>query len=111
MKLETEQLHAPKTFWEVYREEPDRFKPILRKLRAFTKRLEQLPHISFIETEAGSYETALKTVDRHLLLPRDAYHWSIMQDHEVSIIATTDTDFARIPDVTIYTCNEKMLAA
>ena len=27
------------------------------------------------------------------------------------IIATTDTDFVRIPDVTIYTCNEKMLAA
>lgn len=111
LKLETEQLHAPQTFWQVYREEPDRLKPILRKLREFTKRLEQLPHVSFVGTEAGSYQTALKTMERNLLLPRDAYHWSIMQDHEVSIIATTDTDFMRISDVTIYTCNEKMLVA
>ncbi len=69
------------------------------------------PHISFIGTAAGSYETALKTMERNFLLPRDAYHWSIRQDHEVSIIATTDTDFMRIPDVTIHTCNEKMLVA
>lgn len=110
LKLETEQLHAPQTFWQVYREEPGRLKPILRKLREFTKRLEQLPHVSFVGTEAGSYQTALKTMERNLLLPRDAYHWSIMQDHEVPIIATTDMDFTRISDVTIYTCNEKMLA-
>ncbi len=111
MKLETEQLYAPQTFWDVYREEPDRLKPILRKLREFTKRLEQLPHSSFIGTAAGSYETALKTMERNFLLPRDASHWSIMQDHEVAIIATTDADFMRIPDVTIYTCNEKILVA
>ena len=111
LKLETEQLYAPRIFWEVYREEPSRLKPILRKLREFTKRLEHLPHVSFIGTAVGSYETALETMERHLLLPRDAYHWSIMQDHEVAIIATTDADFMRLPDVTIYTCNEKMLAA
>ena len=110
LKLETEHIHAPRSFWEVYREEPDRLKPILRKLRDLTQRLEQLPHLSFVGMEAGSYEIALKTMERNLLLPRDAYHWSNMQDHEVFSIATTDTDFTRIPDVTIYTCNEKMLS-
>ena len=111
LKLESEQLYKTPTFWDIYRQEPDRLRPILKKLRDFTRRLERLSHITFVGTEAGSYDQALQTMEKHLLLPRDAYHWAIMQDQEISTLATTDTDFTRIPGVTIYTCNGKMLSS
>ena len=109
LKLETEHLYHPQTFWEVYREEPERLRPLLHKLRDFTTRLTQLPHVTVVGTNAYAYETALETMEQALLLPRDAFHWAIMQACEITAIATTDTDFLRIPALTIYTCNEKML--
>lgn len=110
MKLETENLYHPRTFWEIYREEPTRLRPILRKMHDFAKRLIQLPHVTIVGTEAKVYETALESMERYLLLPRDAYHWAIMQGNGLTAIATTDADFTRIPGITIYTCNEKILA-
>ncbi|MGH7961412.1 MAG: type II toxin-antitoxin system VapC family toxin [Candidatus Binatia bacterium] len=110
MKLETEQLYHPQGFWEIYREEPERLRPILRALRDFTKRLLQLPHVTLVGTQANAYETALETMDRSLLLPRDAYHWALMQDGGLTAIATTDADFTRIPKATLYTCNERILS-
>jgi predicted nucleic acid-binding protein len=110
LKLETEDLYAPQTFWEIYREEPHHLRPILRKLRDFTKRLTQLPHMTLVGTAADAYEAALETMEHSLLLPRDAYHWALMQDNGLTAIVTTDADFTRIPGATIYTCNEKILS-
>jgi predicted nucleic acid-binding protein len=110
LKLETELLYRPQTFWEVYREEPDRLRPILHTLEDFTQRLTQLPHVTLIGTEANAYRMALITMQQSLLLPRDAYHWTLMQAHGLNAIATTDADFARLSNSVIYTCNEKILA-
>lgn len=110
LKLETEHLYQPRSFWEIYREEPDSLRPILHRLRDFTQRLTRLPHVTLIGTEANAYETALMTMEHFLLLPRDAYHWTLMQTHGLNAIATTDADFTRLPDSVIYTCNEKLLA-
>ena len=109
LKLETEHLYHPQTFWEIYREEPDRLRPILHRLRDFTQRLTRLPHVTFIGTPADAYQTALTIMEQALLLPRDAYHWALMQFHGLTAIATTDADFIRISGSTIYTCNEKIL--
>src|SRR5262245_52377916 len=46
LKLETEHLYHPRTFWEIYREEPDRLRAIFHRLRDFTQRLTQLPHVT-----------------------------------------------------------------
>lgn len=110
LKLESEYLYEPRTFWEIYRDEPGALRPILQKLRDFTQRLIQLPHITLIGTEARAYETALATMQVALLLPRDAFHWALMQTHALNAIATTDADFARLPESRIYTCNEHILA-
>jgi predicted nucleic acid-binding protein len=110
LKLETEDLHAPRTFWEIYREEPHHLRPALQKLRDFTKRLTQLPHVTLVGTAANAYETALETMEQSLLLPRDAYHWALMKDNGLTAIVTTDADFTRIPGTAIYTCNEKILS-
>ena len=110
LKLETEHLYKPRTFWGIYRQEPDMLRPILQKLRDFTQRLTQLPHVSLIGIEANTYETALITMESALLLPRDAYHWALMQTHDLNAIATTDADFIRLPESVIYTCNDRILA-
>ena len=110
LKLEAEYLYEPQSFWDIYRQEPDRLQPILGTLRDFTQRLIHLPYVTLVGTEANAYEMALQTMERSLLLPRDAYHWALMQAHGLSAIATTDADFTRIPESTIYTCNETILA-
>jgi predicted nucleic acid-binding protein len=109
LKLEAEQLHRPRSFWEMYREEAERLRPIFHKLREFTTRLTQLPHVTLVGTEANAYETALEVMEQSFLLPRDAYHWALMQASGLKAVATTDADFTRIPEVAIYTCNERML--
>jgi predicted nucleic acid-binding protein len=109
LKLETEQLYPPQSFWTIYREEAERLRPIFQKLREFTTRLTQLPHVTLVGTEANAYETALTVMERSFLLPRDAYHWALMQAHGLRNIATTDADFTRISEVAIYTCNERIL--
>jgi hypothetical protein len=73
--------------------------------RDFTQRLLHLPHVTLVETEVNAYEMALQTMERALLLPRDAYHWALMLTHGLSVIATTDADFTRISESMIYTCN------
>lgn len=110
LKLEIEHLYPSQNFWAIYREEPARLRPILQKLREFTKRLTRLPHVTLVGTGADAYETALKTMEQSFLLPRDAYHWTLMQENNLTTIATTDADFTRIPSITIYTCNEKISA-
>ena len=111
LKLETEQTHSPQSFWEMYREEAKRLRPIFQKLREFTTRLIQLSHVTLVGMEANAYETALTVMERSFLLPRDAYHWALMQANGLSAVATTDADFTRIPEVTIYTCNERILTS
>jgi hypothetical protein len=64
LKLETEQLYLPQSFWEIYREETERLRPIFQKLREFTTRLIQLPHVTLVGTEANAYETALAVMER-----------------------------------------------
>lgn len=83
---------------------------VAKCIRDFTQRLIHLPHVTLVETEVNAYEMALQTMERALLLPRDAYHWALMQTHGLSAIATTDADFTRISESTIYTCNESILA-
>jgi predicted nucleic acid-binding protein len=111
LKLETEQLYHPQGFWEIYREEGERLQPIFQKLREFTTRLTQLPHVTLVGMEAGAYETALAVMERSFLLPRDAYHWALMQANGLKAVATTDADFTRISDAAIYTCNERILTS
>ena len=110
LKLEAEHLYEPQSFWDIYRKEPNRLQPILRNLREFTQRLIHLPHVTLVGTEANAYEKTLQTMEHALLLPRDAYHWALMQAHGLSAIATTDADFTRVPESAIHTCNETILA-
>lgn len=109
MKLETQQLYHPKSFWEIYREEPEQLTPVLQKIRDFTTRLTQLRHVTLVGTAADAYKRALQAIESNTLLPRDAYHWSIMQNHDLTAIATTDADFMRLSDSRVYTCNQKIL--
>ena len=109
MKLEIEHLYQPKSFWEIYREKPDQLKPILQKLRDFTTQLTQLPHLTLTGTQPNAYERALQAMESAYLLPRDAYHWSLMQRSGLTAIATTDADFTRVSDISVYTCNQKIL--
>ena len=111
LKLESERIYETPTFWDIYRQEPDRLRPFLKKLRDFTRKVGAAVPYYFGWNEAGSYDQALQIMEKHLLLPRDAYLWAIMQDQEISALATTDTDFTPIPGVTIYTCNGKMLSS
>jgi len=111
LKLEIERLHHPQSFWEIYREEAQHLRPIFQKLREFTTRLLQLPHVTLVGTEANAYETALTVMEQSFLLPRDAYHWALMQANGLRAVATTDADFIRIPEVVIYTCNERILTS
>ena len=94
--LSPEHLYQPRTFWDIYRKAPDVLCPILHTLRDCTQRLTRLPHVTLSGTEANADERALTTMEQALLLPRDAYHWTLMQRHGLNAIATTDADFTRL---------------
>ncbi|RLC74484.1 MAG: hypothetical protein DRI61_16520 [Chloroflexi bacterium] len=46
---------------------------------------------------------------KYSLLPRDAIHLSAMFSIGINTIATTDEDFKRVENITIYTCNPNLL--
>jgi len=58
-----------------------------------------LPHITRLGVEAGDFEGMLENVAQFALLPRDAFHVTLMRRLGLVAIASDDMDFDRVDGI------------
>jgi predicted nucleic acid-binding protein len=110
IQLKLAEDHPERAFWEVYREDPQAIRPYLSELRTLVERLSDDPRVQIVGQLSGSMLSALGYMEDYPLLPRDALHLTIMAQHGVDCVVTSDADFLPVDDLRIYTCNPRILA-
>jgi predicted nucleic acid-binding protein len=110
LQLKVAEDHPDVGFWEVYRKDPGIVLSYLEELRALVDRLWIDPRIRIVGVEAEAIFGALEHMEVYSLLPRDALHLSTMARYGVDTIVTTDDDFVQVDDISLFTCNPRILA-
>lgn len=89
-----------------------RYKDVVKRyaeeIEKYTVNLLEIPNLFFTEIMTRQTFEALKLIKRYGLLPRDAIHAFVTLSGTENLI-TTDDDFAKVPDINVYTCNPKTL--
>jgi len=110
LRLKVAEDYPGAGFWQVYRENVGIIRPYLGELRPLVDRLWIDPRIRIVGVEGETIYVALENMEAYSLLPRDALHLSTRAAHGIDAIVTTDDDFVQVDDLTLFTCNPRILA-
>lgn len=88
------------------RENPELVMEYSHQIEEYTFNLLSLPMLFFLEISVQQTSNALEIMKKEGLFPRDAIHLSVVKSGIGNII-TTDSDFARVKEINVYTCNPK----
>ncbi len=78
------------------------FKEFYINLKAILKSILEFPNTKIIQFEndlIGGVKNALENIRNYNLRPRDAFHYAIMKDCDITLIVTKDKDFRGIPHI------------
>jgi predicted nucleic acid-binding protein len=110
LRLKVAEDYPDTGFWQVYRDNPAVIRPYLGELRALVDRLWIDPRVRLVGVEAEMIYVVLEHMEAHPLLPRDAFHLSVMVRHGINTMVTTDADFVQVDNLNLLTCNPRILA-
>lgn len=83
---------------DVVRENPqEAIKACSPRIDTALRKLVRLPHLTLASVLEADFPRMLENITAYGLLPRDAFHLTVMQRLEVNEIATDDPDFDRVP--------------
>lgn len=109
LQLKIEEDYHPARFWDVYNDDPSVIEQYVDDLKRLTEEIGTHPQIQLIGTEPFFAFESLTHMRAFHFLPRDAYHLTAMNFHNVGGIVTTDSDFFAAPGIGIFTCNPALL--
>jgi len=110
LQLKVAEDHPGVGFWDAYRQDPGIVQPYVGELRALVDRLWIDPRVRVVGVEAETVPVALEYMEVYSLLPRDALHLSAMARYGIDAIVTMDDDFVQVQDLSLFTCNPRILA-
>jgi predicted nucleic acid-binding protein len=64
------------------------------------RKLIRLPNLHLVGIEGDNFYQMLDNINDYAIMPRDALHFAVMQRLELLDIASDDTDFDRLPEIT-----------
>lgn len=93
--------------WADKLREPEAIKGYMDNIDEATNKIMDLPRLFMVEITFERALGAQELMRKYGLLPRDAIHAYACLASGVKTMVTTDADFTRVEDLTIFTCNPK----
>ncbi|MFN4217931.1 MAG: type II toxin-antitoxin system VapC family toxin [Candidatus Bipolaricaulia bacterium] len=90
-------------------EDPETVKKYVEDIEKATTVILELPRLFVVEVTFERALGSLEFVKKYGLLPRDALHAYTTLAAGIHAMITTDADFARVEELSVYTCNPKAL--
>ncbi len=75
------------------------------EIEKYTLLLLEIPNLLLAEISVDQTMLSLNLMKKYGLFPRDAIHAAAAIASRIDNIITTDSDFKRIEDIEVYTCN------
>ena len=97
--------YGPKKGYRMLQKDPKLIQKYTDDLEKTTTQILALPHLFSVEVTVERALGALELMRKYGLLPRDAFHASAALAAGINTIVTTDADFSRVEELTVYTCN------
>lgn len=89
--------------------DPDIVKRYALEIEQTHNQLLALPYVIVIEAPTNHVLDGLAMMKNYGLFPRDAIHTSLTKLSGIENIITTNRDYARVPEINVYTCNPEAL--
>ncbi len=94
-----------KNWQKTLKKEPDAVKSYSEEIEKYTLLLLEIPNLLLAEISVDQTMLSLNLMKKYGLFPRDAIHAAAAIASRIENIITTDSDFKRIEDLEVYTCN------
>ncbi len=96
--------------WQrVLKNDPEIVKRYATDIEQTHEELLALPYIVVIDAPTQHVLDGLAMMKTYGLFPRDAIHVSITKLSGIMNLITTNRDYARVPEINVYTCNPEAL--
>jgi len=89
--------------------DPDLIKGYVPIIEQTHEELLALPYIVVIDVPTRHVLDGLEMMKTYGLFPRDAIHVSVTRLSGITNLITTNRDYARVPEINVYTCNSEAL--
>ena len=109
LKLLASRDFGERTWQRVLKNNPDIVKKYTIDIEQIHNRLLALHYIVVIDVPTQHVLDGLAMMKTYGLFPRDAIHVSITKLSGIANLITTNRDYARVPEINVYTCNSEAL--
>jgi len=109
LKLLATRDFSERAWQRTLKNDPDLVKRYASIIEQTHEELLALPYIVVIDAPTQHVFDGLAMMKTYGLFPRDAIHVSITELSGITNLITTNRDYARVPEINIYTCNPEAL--
>ena len=109
LQIQAVNEHGKKGWLSFLKDNPTKVMAYCQELEKATLQILEIPNLLLIEPSTDQSLQALEFIRKYGLLPRDAIHAAVTLDIGIEAIITTDADFAKVPNLKVYTCNPRAL--
>ncbi len=95
-----------KNWQKILKTKPEIVKKYSEEIEKYTLALLEIPNLLLAEVSFDQTMLSLNLMKKYGLFPRDAIHAAVTVVSGIDNIITTDSDFARIEELEVYTCNK-----
>ncbi len=97
-----------KNWQRTLKTKPDQVKKYSTEIEKHTLALLEIPNLLMAEVSVDQTLFSLNLMKKYGLFPRDAIHAAVAIVSGIRNIVTTDSDFTRIDELEVYTCNKQI---
>jgi len=98
-----------RTWQRVLKNDPESTKRYALEIEQTHNQLLALPYVLLIDMPTEHLLHGLEMMKTYGLFPRDAIHVSLTKRSGITNLITTNRDYARVPEINVYTCNVEAL--
>ncbi|MFQ6043999.1 MAG: type II toxin-antitoxin system VapC family toxin [Candidatus Poribacteria bacterium] len=109
LKLLATRDFSERAWQRALKNDPDLVKGYVPIIEQTHEELLALPYIVVIDAPTQHVLDGLEVMKSYGLFPRDAIHVSITKLSGITNLITTNRDYARVPEINVYTCNPEAL--
>jgi predicted nucleic acid-binding protein len=109
LKLMATHDFSERTWQQELKAHPDLVKRYAVDIERTHQELLALPYVVVIAAPTQHVMDGLEVMKTYGLFPRDAIHVSITKLSGITNLIITNRDYARVPEINVYTCNSEAL--
>ena len=109
LKLLATHDFSERTWQQALKTHPDLVKRYAVEIEQTHQELLALPYVVVIDVPTPHILGGLNLMKTYGLFPRDAIHASVTSLSGITNLITTNRDYARVPEINVYTCNPEAL--